>query len=214
MRRAGLVSPPGLARAGLGAGRALLVALHLVLAPLLFVGNAFALADVSRRGLDVLRRAEIAGTGRRRVVILAASDPMVAFYPALTAALLTPNLADTWQVLSAAKLDHRLTRTGPASLRLDMKGGRMMDGAFEGLFRSPRHPFALGDRVDLGGATVTVAAVDRGAPTAIDVHFDVPLDDPTLYLMEWRDGRLARLSPPEVGASVDLPWRPGPFRLF
>ena len=59
-----------------------------------------------------------------------------------------------------------------------------------------------------------IATVDRGAPTAIDVVFDVPLEDPALHLMTWRDGRLARLSPPPVGASVDLPWSPGPFRFF
>ena len=207
-------APPVRGKIGLHIGRALLVVVHLIFAPLLFVGNAAPFAETARKGEEAFRRAEVERGAPRRVVVLAASDPMASFYPAAIAALVAPETLGTWNVLSMARADHRVTRTGPKSLRLDVVGGRMMEGAFEIVFRSPRAAFHPGDRVEISGATVTVIAVDRGAPTAVEASFDVALDDPALYLLTWRDGRLARFSPPPVGGSADLRWSPGPLGFF
>jgi hypothetical protein len=198
----------------LGLGGAYLVALHLVFAPLGFVGGAVILGEIARRARAVPAGIEIGAGSAQRVVVVAASDPTVAFYAATIVALETPERAGTWTVLTSDKHDHRVTRTGPASLHVDVLGGRMLDGPFEKVLRSPRPPLALGDRVAVMGAEVTVAAVDRGAPTAIDVTLDRDLDDPELFLLVWRGGRLSRFRPPRVGESVVVAWEPGPFGLF
>jgi hypothetical protein len=197
---------------GVRVGRGLL-AVHLVLAPLLFTGNALALADVARKAREVTARAEI-DPGAIRLVIVAASDPAAAFFAATVAVLEEPQRAGTWTVLANDKHDHRVTRAGPRGLRIEVLGGRMFDGAFERVMRAPDPPVAVGDSVAVAGATITVAAVDRGAPTAIDVVFDRAADDPGLQLVVWRGGRLARFHPPAVGESVIVPWEPGPFGLF
>jgi hypothetical protein len=59
--------------------------------------------------------------------------------------------------------------------------------------------------VELTGATVTVLAVDGLVPTSLDATVNVPLDNPTLALLTWRDGRRVRFVLPPEGASVDLP---------
>ncbi|APR75384.1 Hypothetical protein A7982_00730 [Minicystis rosea] len=207
-------APPLRAKIGLHIGRVLLVLVHLILAPLSFVANAPQFAGVARKGEETLRRADIELGAPRRVVVLAASDPMASFYPAAVAALVAPEILGSWNVLSMSRCNHRLTRTGAKSLRLDVIDGRMMEGAFEVVFRSPRAAFHPGDRVEISGATVTVMAVDRGAPTSIEATFDVDLEDPALYLIAWRDGRLARFSPPPVGGVADLRWSPGPLGFF
>jgi hypothetical protein len=195
-------------------GRAWLVAVHLALGPFAIVLGALATADVAHRGLEVYRTAELGGPPPYRVVVVAASDPMVAFYPAVMGVALSPENAGTWQVLSTAKHAHRVTRTGPRRLRLDVIGGREMEGAFDKNFRSLKRPFHVGDRVELIGAAVTVLSLADGLPSAFEVELDVPVDDPSLNLLTWQGGRLARFHPPPVGESVVLPWSPGPFRLF
>jgi hypothetical protein len=51
-----------------------------------------------------------------------------------------------------------------------------------------------------------VLAVDDIGPTRVEFRFDRPLDDPSLRFLGWLDGGLRRISMPEVGGSVDLPW--------
>jgi len=45
---------------------------------------------------------------------------------------------------------------------------------------------------------VTIVTVRGAAPTSFDVTVDVPLEDPTLALLTWRDGHLVPLAPPPV----------------
>jgi hypothetical protein len=198
----------------LAAGRGFLIVVHLVLAPIALVSGAFTTAGIAERGFHAYSDAEIRGPSPFRVVVLAASDPLVAFYPGLAGVLYRPADAGSWQVLSTAKHEHRLTRTAPDRIRLDVIGGRMLESAFDENFRARRVPFAVGDRFPLGGVTVTVVAAEGGFPTAIEAAFDVPADDPSLILLTWREGRLRRFSPPPVGSSVVLPWEPGPFLFF
>lgn len=198
----------------IAAGRAYLILVHLILGPLFFLGSGPNFADLARQGHQIVERAEVSGSGLGRVVILSGSDPLATFYPATVVALEQPARAGSWNVISLASHDHRAIRTGRSSFHLDVLGGRMLDGPFERVFRSARRPFRVGDKASIRGGTVTVAAIDRGAPTAVDVDLDVDLDDPGLFLLTWRDGHLARIKPPPVGASVDLPWSPGPYRFF
>ena len=196
------------------AGRVFLVAVHLVLGPLAIVGGAFATAGLARRTFHAYETAELDGPLPHHVTLIACSDPFAAFYPALIGAFLRPEAAGSWLVLSTAKHDHRVTRTAPHRLRIDVLGGALMEGAFDKNFRSLRTPFHAGDRVPLLGVAVTVLTLEGGLPKAIEAELDVPADDPSLLLLVWQGGRLARFPPPPVGSSVDLRWEPGPAQLF
>lgn len=44
--------------------------------------------------------------------------------------------------------------------------------------------------------------------------FVLAASDPSLCLLAWQGGRLRRVAPPEVGASTELPWEPGPTESF
>jgi hypothetical protein len=210
--RLALVSGGG--RRLLRAGLAWLVVAHLVLGPLTLVTNALTLRAFAEANVAAARAAEITGPRGREVVVLAASDPAVSFYiPTIRVAELVGEGA-RWHVISGAKHTHRITRTGSDTVRVDILGGRMLEQAFETLFRDGRSPLRAGDRVALRGAAVTVLAAEQGGPTSIEVRFDVPLEDPGLVLVAWRDGRLSRLPPLALGEPLDVPWSPGPFRIF
>ena len=201
-------------RRALTAARAVLVVLHLVLGALAFTSGALFIGGMSRSIIQAYQGLEVEGPGPYRVVVVAASDPFVALYSPLVGALYRPVDAYSWQVLSTAKYDHRVTRTGPNRLRLDVLGGHMAEGIFDHILRTKKLPFHEGDRVALLGGDVTVLAVDRGLPTAIEAAFDVSVDDPAIQMVVWRGGRLARFRPPPVGESVDIRWEPGPSGMF
>jgi hypothetical protein len=196
-------------------GRGWIFVLSFVLGPVSLLLGAFANGDVARKGFEVYRTAELdEGPRPIRAVILVASDPMVAFYPALMGVLLRPLDVYSWQVLSTARHPHRITRTAANRLRVEILGGRLMEGGFDRNFRAAQTAFHVGDRVPLLGAAVTVLALDGGLPSVIEAEFDVPVDDPTLRLLVWREGRLRRVAFPAVGSTVETRWEPGPFGFF
>jgi hypothetical protein len=149
------------------------------------------------------------------VVVVWGSDPSTYFYAPLVRAMDAPlDPGASWHVLATGKGPHRIDRTGPATIRVDAGGRPMLDGAFDqNFYPSPR--FHQGDRFTVPGTmTVTVAAARDGLPTAVEATFDVPLEDPHLCLLVWQDGRLRRLSLPNVGDGLSVEWSPGPFLLF
>lgn len=210
LRRAG-----GLPGRALAVGRGWLFFLAFVLGPISLPFGAVANGEVARKGFEVYRTIEIdQGPRPIRAVVLVASDPMVAFYPPLMAVLLRPQDVYSWQVLSTARYPHRITRTGPNRLQVEILGGRLMEGGFDRNFRSAKTPFHVGDRVPLLDAAVTVKALDAGLPSVLEAEFAVPVDDPTLRLLVWRDGRLRRVTFPAMGSVVETRWEPGPFGFF
>lgn len=61
-----------------------------------------------------------------------------------------------------------------------------------------------GAQVKLEGMQVTVLAADAQGPTRLGFEFDVPLEDPSLAFLHWREGVLCRLTPPPEGTRLDL----------
>jgi hypothetical protein len=75
----------------------------------------------------------------------------------------------------------------------------------DGLFRTEKHPFRVGDRVELTGMTVEVTKLTRdGRPAEAAFTFSVPLEDASLRWLQYRDGRFVPFSPPAVGDTVVL----------
>jgi hypothetical protein len=196
-------------------GRWALLAVHLVLAPLAFQMQAASVAWFAGRIMEAGRTAEVSGAEGERVVVVWASDPSAYFYaPVVRAVDAIPSPGSAWQVVATGRGSHRVTRTGPASIRVEALERPMLDGAFDQNFYPASTRFQEGERFAVPGIHVTVAAARDGLPTAVDAAFDLPLEDPHLRLLVWQDGKLRRLALPSVGDAVKVEWSPGPFMLF
>jgi len=159
------------------------------------------------------RDSELPASATDRVVVLATSDLIAAVYTDTVRMAVTGRAAQgAWWILSMAPHAHRVRRLTPTTLELEVVDGRMLDGLYEGLWRDAEaQPFHIGDRVVLDGMQVTVAAVDQGHPTRLSASFDRPLDDPTLWFVAYRDGKLRRLSLPSDGSWLALVRERGPL---
>ena len=145
-----------------------------------------------------------------RVVYLFAPDFMSGMYLPLYRRQLGLPMPKSWNVLSHAPWDHRVTRTDPETLELEPQGGPLLGTSFEKLFRDPsRRPFQAGDRVQLVPGTLTVLQVQNGLPKRFALRFDEPLEAYTL--VTWTERGLEAFEPPAVGESVVLRRVPGPL---
>jgi hypothetical protein len=191
----------------------LLLVVHVLLPPLLIWGHTANTFSMARAVERIAREAEI-GAGRPRVFIVGVSDPMVTMYAgaALTAEM--PERLACWSVLSGSKQAHRLERTGERELLLIAEEAPMLRGAFETLYRAPSDVFRAFDTASSCGATFRVVAVEHGLPRRVSVHFDRPLEDPSIRILAWKDGRLTALTPPPLATGVHIAWSAGPLGLF
>lgn len=188
---------------------ALLALLHCARPPLTFGLVVHKLRQSAAVSARLARDPGLSVTGRTALVVLTASDPLLA-YDAAARLLETGETARARWTLSMARRDHEVTRVGDDALELRVLGGAMLESWAERLYRDPAEGFRAGDVVPLEGAEVRVLEAPGGAPTRIAVRFDRPLDDPTLTFATWRDGALRRVALPRVGEALRLPYTPGP----
>jgi hypothetical protein len=204
-------APLALRRVGVG----LLAFIHVVAAPLVALALTQSTAAMARGLEAVAGEVASAAAPGDRVVLLAASDPMVTMYPPFVLLDQSPAWARScWSVASGAKASHVVTRTGPRTLAIEPRGGEWMAGAFERLFRSADEPFHVGDEVAQCGITYRVAAMDGPRLTRVDLTLDTPLDDRGVRFVAWQDGHLRPVAVPAPGTSTTLTWSPGPTGIF
>ena len=95
-----------------------------------------------------------------------------------------------------------LRRTGPRTVVVRPKHGYytfMLDR----LFRNDSHPMSVGQRVELTGMTVEVLSLtEDGRPAEAEFRFAVPLEDPSLRWLYWKDGVFIPFTPPAIGETV------------
>jgi hypothetical protein len=179
------------------------------------VASTFMFGHFHREGERIARESELPpAPSETRVVVLAASDLLASLYVDLIRTGTqgaTPHRA--WWVLSMAARSHRARRAGPSTVELEVAdGGRMLEGPYEILCRDPHeHPLRAGDSVQLDGMRVAVLDVRDGHPTRIAATFDRPLDDPSLWFVVYREGRLRRVTLPADGSALAIPWERGPL---
>jgi hypothetical protein len=204
----------GLAERAIGVriSAGILLLVHLVLAPATDVGNASYNAGVARTVEAIARGADV--DGGARVFAIGASDPMVTLYTSLVMATQSPARFSCWSVLSASRGPHRLTRVSADALVIRPLEGPMLGAPFETLYRSTDRPMAIGDEAKQCGVVYRVAALDDRRPVEVHVQFDVPLDDPAVRLLVWKDSRLQAMPWPAVGESVVVAWAAGPLGVF
>jgi hypothetical protein len=72
--------------------------------------------------------------------------------------------------------------------------------------RDDAHPVKLGDTFRVTGMTARIIRMARdGRPLSVQFRFAVPLEDPSLSWLQWKDNRYVSFHPPKVGESVTLP---------
>ncbi len=77
---------------------------------------------------------------------------------------------------------------------------------FDALFRNKQHPFSVGDRVELTDMTVEITELTGDGRTAEAAFiFSVPLEDPSLRWLQYKDGAFVPFTPPAIGQRVVLP---------
>ena len=139
------------------------------------------------------------------VVIVGVTEGFLTMiYPPTIFEMRHPRSPITWGVLSVAPYEHRLTRTGAATLELEPVGGEFLGSMLEQVFRPPGSPLAMGDVVEDERFEVEVLAANEQGPTRLAFRFRHDLDSPRMSFVVWEAGRFRKLTLPEVGESLTL----------
>lgn len=198
-----------------GAGRTLLFgALVFMLAirpALTSVASISALHRYALRLPEIARGAELPAQAGMTILAPVLPDFITAAYMPTVRLVDGTGVPRDWWFLSMAPRDHQLTRTAADRIELTSIGGPMLQTPFERLLRSASLPFSRGDEVRLAGMTVRVLEEQGGAPLRIEARFDRSLDDPSVWCIEWRDGKLRKRTLPRIGESVRIPYQRGAF---
>lgn len=200
-----------------GAGRTILFcALVFMLAirpALTFVASISALHRYALRLPELARSAELPSRAGMTILAPALPDFITAAYVPTVRLVDGTAVPNDWWFLSIAPRDHLLTRTAADRIELASLGGPMLKTPFERLLRSDSLPLRRGDEVRLAGMTVRVLEEQDGAPIRIEARFDRSLDDPSVWCIVWRDGKLRKLTLPGIGESVRIPFQRGAFGI-
>ncbi len=187
-----------------------LIVVHGVLPPIAWAGQSTILAWFANHTEQVCLAAEMdpASTPDRHYLVLVGPDPLVTIYTPIIRCVSSKTpfpTSSSWHVVSQAPHAHRVTRTAPNRIEVEVLDGSMWETEFEKLFRSPRFPMRPGDRVQLSRSAITVLEVGREGPSKVAVECDAPLDDPAFRFLVWKDGCLRRAQLPAIGESMILP---------
>jgi hypothetical protein len=99
----------------------------------------------------------------------------------------------------------RWTREDERTFTLESLGPPFLTLPFERVYLTRADAMPLGARFDGGAFAVEVAAANAAGPRVLRFVLDEPLDDRRWRFLVWRDGRLTHLSPPALGASLEVP---------
>ncbi len=200
-------APTGARRVATSAVATLLVACHLVVAPLLLPARVLlmgVLVGMGDRLESSIPRDE--GIRGRSLVLLGSAAELTTLPPWMqrqVEGVPRPRafrlLANSFGALRVTRVDERTLRVRPDHGFLDNELLRMVRGV--------GRPFRAGDEVTLSDMRVLVReALPDGRAAEADFVFRVPLEDPSLLWMRLQaGGALRRWTPPGVGETLTLP---------
>jgi hypothetical protein len=191
---------------GLGGGA--LAVIHLAVSPLLLYASISLVDRFGVRAEEVqqvlVKELDPVQLPRQRLVVLAVPNMLYGLYTSTQWWAAGRVLPKAWLTLSLSPEVHRVTRTGPATLEMELVEGRFFADVTERVHRSGRSPLPVGAKVRLDGLTAEVAEADAQGVRRLRFVFDVPLEDPSLVILSFRDRALRRWTPPPVGGSVEI----------
>lgn len=185
-----------------------LVAIHLLLPvaawPAATVGFSLIGRQIERNAFSP--ETDTAMAGASRYVLLVAPDPMVNVYiPIMRAVRRHEPMPESWLIVSPTPYPHRIRRTSPTRLEIEIVGGSIGNQLADFLFSNGEHPFRKGHQVPVLGAVITVLEANDIGPTKMAVEFDRPLEDPALRFLSAKNGILERMAIPAVGEELLIP---------
>lgn len=188
-----------------------LAVVHLLLAPLLAIAMQTLIIKHGREALQIAASPVVAGAAGRETILIFAPDHVVSLYLPRIIDYLEEPAPRSWRPLSIAPYDHRLRRTGPRTLELEVaQGGVLLRSVFEELYRNPEYPLTPGTVIDRGIIRAQILATNDRGPARVAFHFDRDLSDPSLYFLVWQNGSLRVADLPQVGQDVLLRRTLGP----
>ena len=142
--------------------------------------------------------------GKTVVAVNAPAAGLVGLMPVIRA-VTDQTVPEHTRVLGPSLSAMNVTRTAPDTLVITPATG-WLDWAYDGIVRSSDFPLATGQRIELAGMTVEILALaEDHRPAKASFTFDVPLDDPTLIWLQWREGGFVPFTPPPIGETIELP---------
>jgi hypothetical protein len=186
----------------------LLAVTHVLMAPLGWYIVTSAMARMTASGDRVYAQLkhdlDASALPHERVAVLTLPNPNLSLYTSIAWWARGNTLPRAWWTLSYAFDIHTLTRTGPNSLEMELEHERFFDTMFERVHRAGRFMLKPGDEVKLDGMTAKVVEADARGIKRLAFTFDVPLEDPSLLLLHWKDRGLRRLEIPPLNTPVAL----------
>ena len=177
---------------------------HLIVAPILLVGESYIVEPISRVFLSVNASAFPGGPApqEKYIVINTPLDMLGASLPIGQSGrgLAVPK---NWWWLSATNRPVEVERIDERTIVLRPDGG-FLRRPWAQIFRRPEtHPMRAGHRVQLDGMQATViSATEVGRPLEVEFRFDEVLEDPSLNWLTWAHGRYVPFVLPQPGATV------------
>ncbi len=143
---------------------------------------------------------------RQSVVVVTAPIPFaVAYLPVRRALDGLPVPAHTRVLAPSYPAPVVVHRPDERTLVIRPKNGYLTLSADQ-LCRGLHHPMSVGERVELTGMTVVVTELtEDGRPAEASFQFAVPLEDPSLRFLHWKDDAFVPFTPPCVGETMKLP---------
>jgi hypothetical protein len=186
---------------------AALVVTHLVIAPFMKPATAYGM-KIYGRPMEVAA-ASLPSSGdlaEQDLLVVSAPEYLtyVTFLPSMQHANGRP-LPRRMVGLLSGEVEAEVSRRDARTLQVRVRGG-LFDDYLGRLFRSDRHPLRAGDVVDLPRMRVEVLDADeRGQPTELLFRFPVPLEDPSLLWVVWKDRGYVPFAPPADGETLLVP---------
>ncbi|MFQ5462255.1 MAG: hypothetical protein ACE5E5_06465 [Phycisphaerae bacterium] len=209
----------------------LFLGVHLIIAPLNFLPNAYGVkimgSMVGRASASLPHDADVVDD---QVFILSTPSAYMSLFAATYQALNGRPTPRRTRVLGASVAGATLRRVDERTIAIRPDGGFLLSPGtcprglaswaglrnamplFDRLFWSPADPFRAGRRIALTGLSVLVATVTPdGRPDSVQFRFDKPLEDQAYRWVMWDGGVYTPVELPAVGQSSRLspPWLPG-----
>ena len=212
-------SASGRQRCAAGTGLALIVLLHLGVASLSRVVKQSDLVKLGNTLDNVAATLPgfVDGASHERpaeLVLVNAGDFFTIVYPPLIHDYHHGPGKVSWNVLSSAPFEHRLTRSSANTLELESVDGQFLQSDFERLWGPKK--LTAGDSVETPLFRVESMEENAFGPTRLAFHFQdsEELESSSIAFLVWRKGGLERLVLPAIGESVKIEQTAGLFGLL
>lgn len=181
------------------------IGIHGVLGPLSLMPRAFMpslLGDRARRAVDSAPSDE--ALRQQSLVIVNTLDVITSGYVPIYAAARGAPRPARLRCLGIADSPIRATRPDSMTLVLRPEHG-FFGTPMDELVRARSIPFVRGARIQLTGLVIEVTEVTEDErPAEVTYRFDVPLEDPSLRWITWREGIYVPFVPPAIGSSTTV----------